>query len=57
MDWTALALSLELGALTVLLLLPVGIIAGRALAYRDFPAKGLVEALIALPLVLAPGPR
>lgn len=54
MDWTALALSLELGALTVLLLLPVGIIAGRALAYRDFPAKGLVEALIALPLVLPP---
>ena len=54
MDWTALALSVELGALTVLFLLPVGIIAGRALAYREFPAKGLVEALVALPLVLPP---
>jgi molybdate transport system permease protein len=54
MDWTALRLSIELGALTVLFLLPVGILAGRALAYRDFPGKGLVEALIALPLVLPP---
>ena len=54
MDWTALSLSLRLGALTVLFLLPVGIIAGRALAYRDFPAKGLAEALVALPLVLPP---
>ncbi len=54
MDWTALSLSLKLGALTVLFLLPVGIIAGRALAYREFPAKGLVEALVALPLVLPP---
>lgn len=54
MDWTALWLSLRLGALTVLLLLPVGIVVGRRLAYGDFPAKGLVEALVALPLVLPP---
>jgi molybdate transport system permease protein len=54
MDWTALFLSLELGALTVLFLLPVGIIAGRALAYREFLGKGLAEALVALPLVLPP---
>ncbi len=54
MDWTALFLSLQLGALTVLFLLPVGIILGRALAYRDFPGKGLAEALVALPLVLPP---
>jgi molybdate transport system permease protein len=54
MDWTALWLSLRLGALTVLLLLPVGIFIGRRLAYGDFPAKGLVEALVALPLVLPP---
>lgn len=54
MDWVALSLSLRLGALTVAFLLPVGILAGRALAYRDFPAKGLAEALVALPLVLPP---
>ncbi len=54
MDWTALFLSLQLGALTVLFLLPVGIILGRALAYRDFSGKGLAEALVALPLVLPP---
>ena len=54
MDWTALRLSLELGALTVLLLLPIGIFAGRRLAYREFHGKGAAEALVALPLVLPP---
>jgi molybdate transport system permease protein len=54
MDWTALLLSLQLGALTVLFLLPLGVVAGRALAYRDFVGKGLAEALVALPLVLPP---
>ena len=54
MDWSALWLSLRLGALTVVLLLPIGIWAGRRLAYRDFRGKGVVEALIALPLVLPP---
>lgn len=54
MDWTALFLSVELATLTVLLLLPVGIVAGRCLAYRSFPGKGLAEAAVALPLVLPP---
>jgi len=54
MDWTALRLSLQLGVLTVLLLLPLGIWAGRRLAYREFPGKGIAEALVALPLVLPP---
>jgi molybdate transport system permease protein len=53
-DWSALWLSLRLGALTIVLLLPIGIWAGRRLAYRDFRGKGVVEALIALPLVLPP---
>jgi molybdate transport system permease protein len=53
-DWTALALSLRLGVLTVLLLLPAGVVLGRLLAFRRFPGKGFVEALIALPLVLPP---
>lgn len=54
MDWTALWLSLRLAGLTVAVLLPLGILLGRWLAYRDFSGKGLAEALIALPLVLPP---
>jgi molybdate transport system permease protein len=53
-DWTALELSLRLAGFTVVVLLPVGVALGRALAYRDFPFKGLVEALVTLPLVLPP---
>ena len=54
MDWTALLLSLRLGAVTVLCLLPIGVIVGRTLAYRRFPGRGLVEASLMLPLVLPP---
>jgi molybdate transport system permease protein len=54
MDWTALWLSLRLGALTVIVLLPIGIWLGRVLAYRSFRGKELAEALVALPLVLPP---
>jgi molybdate transport system permease protein len=54
MDWTALTLSLHLGALTVLVLLPVGIALGRFLAFRSFRGKALAEAALALPLVLPP---
>jgi len=54
MDWTSLWLSLQLAGWTVLILLPVAIFAGRFLAYREFRAKGLVEALVVLPLVLPP---
>jgi molybdate transport system permease protein len=54
MDWTALKLSLELGGLTVLALLPIGVIVGRWLAYAHFVGKDLVEAVVALPLVLPP---
>lgn len=54
MDWTALFLSLRLAGWTVLILLPVSILVGRLLAYRKFRSKGLVEALVMLPLVLPP---
>ncbi|MGX0904811.1 molybdate transport system permease protein [Roseovarius sp. MBR-79] len=54
MDWTALWLSLRLAGWTVAILLPVSIVMGRVLAYRQFRAKGLVEALVMLPLVLPP---
>lgn len=54
MDWTALLLSLRLAAWTVVILLPVSVFLGRFLAYREFPGKGLTEALVAIPLVLPP---
>lgn len=54
MDWTALWLSLRLAGWTVILLLPVSVLAGRLLAYRQFRSKGLVEAVVMLPLVLPP---
>ncbi|HSF65400.1 MAG TPA: molybdate ABC transporter permease subunit [Paracoccaceae bacterium] len=54
MDWTALVLSLELAAWTVAILLPVAVGMGRLLAWRRFRGKGLVEALVMLPLVLPP---
>lgn len=54
MDWEALFLSLRLAGWTVAILLPVSILMGRMLAYRKFRSKGLVEALVMLPLVLPP---
>ena len=54
MDWPALALSLKLGALTTLILAPIGVMVGRALAFAQFTGKGVVEAAVALPLVLPP---
>ena len=54
MDWTALRLSLGLAAWTMAILLPAGVLLGRLLAYRRFAGKGLLEALLALPLVLPP---
>jgi molybdate transport system permease protein len=53
-DWPALALSLRLGAATVLILLPLGVLCGRLLAFHQFRGKGVAEAMLALPLVLPP---
>ncbi len=54
MDWTAFRLSLELAAWTTAILMPLGLLVGRWLAYHRFRGRGLVEAAIALPLVLPP---
>ena len=54
MDWQALALSLELAAWTSAVLLPIGILTARALAWQRFPGRRLAEAALALPLVLPP---
>lgn len=54
MDWQALTLSLQLAALTLVLLLPLGLWLGRKLAYAQFTGKAAVQALVVLPLVLPP---
>jgi molybdate transport system permease protein len=54
MDWPALRLSLQLAAATALILLPLGIVIARALAWRRFAGRRWVEAVLALPLVLPP---
>jgi len=54
MDWQALALSVKLSLVTLLFLLPIGILFGRWLAYRQFLGKSLLQTILALPLVLPP---
>ena len=54
MDWTALELSVKLSLVTLLFLLPIGIVFGRWLAYRQFFGKSLLQTVLALPLVLPP---
>ena len=54
MDWSAARVSVALGLTTVGLLLPAGIWAGHALARRHFRGKAIVEAAVAIPLILPP---
>ncbi len=54
MDWQALTLSLKLATVTLAMLLPLGLLLGRWLAYTRFKGKSLVEAAVVLPLVLPP---
>lgn len=54
MDTVALALSLKLAFWTCIILCPLAIFFGRLLAWQHFPGKALLEAVIALPLVLPP---
>jgi molybdate transport system permease protein len=54
MDWLALWLSLRLAFWTTVILVPVAIVIARLLAWQRFRGRGLVEALVTLPLVLPP---
>jgi molybdate transport system permease protein len=54
MEWSALDLSLNLAFWTCVILLPLAVLIGRALAWNSFPGKAFVEALVAVPLVLPP---
>ena len=54
MDWQALALSASLAIATALILMPLAVCVARWLATSTQLLKPVVEALIALPLVLPP---
>jgi molybdate transport system permease protein len=54
MDWTAIALSLRLATATTAILLAVGLPIAYWLAFSPRRWKFLVEAVVALPLVLPP---
>lgn len=47
-------LSLKLAFWTTVLLVPIGLLIGRVLAYKKFVGKAWLEALVYLPLVLPP---
>ncbi len=53
-EWTAVALSLRVAFVAVLLSLPAGIAMGWSLARYEFRGKWLVETLVNLTLVLPP---
>ena len=54
MDWAAIALSLRLATLVSLVLLVVGVPIAYWLTFSSWRGKFLVEAVVALPLVLPP---
>ncbi len=54
MDWAALILSFKLSLWTLALLMPLGVLLGRWLAWSEFKGRTLVQAILALPLVLPP---
>jgi molybdate transport system permease protein len=54
MDWEALRLSLALGAVTILVLIPFALGVGRWLAVSGSAVRPFAEALLTLPLVLPP---
>jgi len=54
MDWQSLTLSLQLGLYTCLILIPVSILVTRAIAWRRFFGRNLLQATLALPLLLPP---
>jgi molybdate transport system permease protein len=53
-DWTAIALSLRVAAVSTVVALPFGIIIAMLLARGSFWGKSLLDAVVHLPLVLPP---
>src|SRR5215469_18953612 len=54
MDWTAVALSVRLAAIVSSVLLVIGVPVAYWLAFSKWRWKFLIEAIVALPIVLPP---
>jgi len=54
MDWQAFEVSIKLALLTSMTLLPIGLAIAYFLAKSRFSGRGIIEAIITLPLVLPP---
>ena len=54
LDWGAFMLSMHLAMWTVLVLIFIGLFIAHKMACRQFPGRGVLEAVVALPLVLPP---
>lgn len=54
MDWQAFHLSLLLGLYACLILIPLSIIVARSIAWRRFAGRNMLQAVLALPLILPP---
>ena len=54
MDVSALRVSLTLALATVVVLLPLGVVAAYVLAVKPFRGKAVIEAAVAIPLLLPP---
>lgn len=54
MDWTALSLTLQLASASTLILLLIGLPLSYWLAISQWPGRHIIEAIVALPLVLPP---
>jgi len=54
MDWQAFEVSIKLALLTSMSLLPIGLAIAYFLAKSKFSGRGIIEAVITLPLVLPP---
>ncbi len=54
MDWLAFDLSFRLAICTTAVLMVLGLAVARMLAWSRFPGRYMVEAVVALPLVLPP---
>ncbi|HKS85569.1 MAG TPA: molybdate ABC transporter permease subunit [Pseudolabrys sp.] len=53
-DWTAVALSLRVAAVSTVVALPFGIAIATLLARKEFWGKALLDGIVLLPLVLPP---
>lgn len=53
-EWRIAGFTLQMAAMSTLLILPPGLLLGWLLARRNWPGKSLVETLVTLPIVMPP---